>query len=161
MKPRSAFTGLLLATAAHAASAAPGVVVVVERLYHDYAWEAVLSQPSDKLVGLMQAPPATLEKYFQPALARLIVEDRECAARTHEICRLDFDPIWGGQDPGASDLTIAATSDPAIVRVRFTYPGDQHKIELKFALTQTAAGWRIGNISAADWDLLKILTRQP
>ena len=107
MKIRAILTLLLISVVANAAPAKLTAVSTVERLYHDYAWEAVISEPRDGLVGLMQESRVTLERYFDHSLAGLIVKDHECSERTHEICNLDFLPIWDGQDPVASDLTIS------------------------------------------------------
>jgi hypothetical protein len=133
----------------------------VERLYRDYAWEAVMSTPGKNVSGLMQESRATLERYFDHTLTDLIVKDSECAVRTHEICNLDFLPIWSGQDPAASDLTVTSTSDPSVVGVQFHHPAATVPIKLTFTLAKSAGGWRITDIKGEDWDLLQVLRGKP
>jgi hypothetical protein len=156
----SPFLLILPAALAGAAPASPGTAIVA-KLYHDYAWETVLAEPGDDFTALMQAPRATLEHYFEPALAQAIADDAECAARTQEVCKLDFLPIWDGQDPGARNLAVAATDDPHRVRVRFDYPGEEKSIELTYTVADGPSGWRITDIAGDGWDLQAILHGQP
>ena len=160
MRLAAALCLLLVPAAANAGDASPGVDIVA-KLYHDYAWEAVLSEPDDAYVPLVHEPRATLERYFDPVLADLIAKDAECAARTQEICRLDFSPLWASQDPGAIGLDVTASNEPTIVIVRFDYPGEPASIELKYTVAEGPSGWRITNIAGADWNLLEILRDAP
>ena len=100
------------------------MVGVVAQLYRDFAWEAVIDDPEWKGHSLLDQSRQTLERYFDQNVARLIFSDRECAAKTQEICKLDFSPIWASQDPGATEMKIVAGAAPDIVTVRFRYPGD-------------------------------------
>ena len=160
MRLFAVFQLLLLSTFASAGTEQQSPASIVARLYEDYAWEAVEGNEHNGL-GLMQASSSTLGKYFDPALTTLIVRDRECAEHTHQICRLDFLPIWDSQDPAAIGLTLNATKDPSVVQVRFTYPGNQKQVELTYSLKNSPAGWRITNITGANWNLLNILSGQP
>jgi hypothetical protein len=151
---------LLLPALANAAPASSGTAIVA-RLYHDYAWETVTSEPGDEYTTLMLEPRETLERYFDPTLAELIAKDAECAARTQEVCKLDFMPIWNGQDPGARNLAVTATDKPTIVRVRFDYPGEDTSIELTYTVAEGPSGWRITNIAGDGWNLRDILRSEP
>ena len=119
-------------------------VGVVARLYHDFAWEVVIDEPRPN-DDLLDQPRAVLERYFTGELATLLLQDRECAARTKEICKLDFDPIWDSQDPAAYQMKITDAGS-GLVRVSYLYPGSGKKTELTFKTVKTAAGWRIADI---------------
>jgi hypothetical protein len=153
---------LLISAVANAAASTSDAASTVRRLYHDYAWEAVMSHGNDQ-TDLMQESRAMLERYFDHALADLIVKDRECSARTHEICNLDFLPIWSGQDPGATDLSVTSTNDPSVVLVQFHHVPTSESVKLTYTLSKSPAGWRISDIKGqapgGKWDLLEILRR--
>jgi hypothetical protein len=129
-------------------SAAPpptGADAVVSQLYKDFAWEAVPDHAEKP--GFIDQPRAVLRRYFDDNLTNLILADRACAERTHEICRLDFSPIWDSQDPAASGLKVSATKDPSLVRVTFRYPGSNELMDLLYRMTKTKDGWRIHDIT--------------
>jgi len=155
-------TLLLLATTLFAASADAELRPpkenspegIVFKLYKDYAWEAVMAAGYD---GLMQQPPKILKQYFDDCLTSLILRYRKCSEKG-EICRLDFVPIWASQDPAAVDLTVEKTKKKDIIKVKFRYPSNNEKIELKYRVTQTPKGWRISDIAGKDWSLQAILS---
>jgi hypothetical protein len=144
----SAFT--LLSVLAHAVAAgersSSGAVGVVAKLYRDYAWEAVIDEPSESGKLLLDQPRQVLEHYFTRQLSELIIQDRACKVRTKEPCKLDFDPIWGSQDPGASDMKIKLGAVPNTVNVQFRYPGNGSFIEMTYRLRKGATGWRISDV---------------
>jgi hypothetical protein len=132
----------------------------VRRLYRDFAWEAVFSDPDvGKWVGLLQQPRSVLCRYFTPKLAELLVDDARCARKTRGICRIDFLPMWASQDPGATDLVVSPAVR-GIVDVGFTYPGNGEQFKLRYSLVRTAPGWRIADISSPKegWSLKVLLT---
>jgi hypothetical protein len=156
----------LLVACASAAHGEPntksGAVQVVAQLYRDFAWEAIIDEPEWVGHDLLDQPRSVLEGYFDHNLATLILKDRQCATQTHEICRLDFSPIWASQDPGASETKIIAGATPDIVSVKFRYPGDGSKIEMSYRLIKTNVGWRIADIRYSSGStLLSILTAKP
>jgi hypothetical protein len=134
---------------------------VVRRLYREFAWEAVFSDPvvDHKWVGLLQQPPAVLERYFTPRLAHLLAKDADCARRSGEICRIDFLPIWASQDPGATDLMVSPAIG-GVVQVGFKYPGNGKAVTLRYSLVRAVSGWRIADISSPSqgWSLLNLLS---
>ncbi len=154
-------TAVLLSSPLLSGAEPPSAQSTVIRLYQDYAWEVVVAEPAKFGIGIFQAPVATLRQYFVPELAARLAEDRACVERTGEICRLSFSPIWAGQDPSVVGLSVEPGSEPAQVRVRFTNPSAVQEVELTYTLEQTSAGWRISNITAADWDLRDILGDAP
>ena len=116
----------------------------VAKLYRDFAWEAVITQPSAP--GLAEQPKTVLLKYFTPKLASALAADSACAARHHEVCALDFAPLWASQDPGAPNLSISGGRDPGHVHVEFAYPATGQVLKLTFLLVLTKAGWRVADI---------------
>ena len=114
----------------------------VARLYRDFAWE-IDSVPQRGRPGLIDQPIEVLQRYFTDDLTALILADRACAMRTHEICNLDWSPIWDSQDPAAKDLAIKSGSDSASVDVTFVFPPTQERMHLVYTLTQTPHGWRV------------------
>lgn len=155
---------LLFATSAviaHADSASCAVQVVAQ-LYRDFAWEAVVEQPQWRGHELLNQPRTVLARYFDSNLVALIRRDRRCVARTGEICKLDFAPIWASQDPGASELAVTAGDKPEIVNVSFRYPSNGSRLELTYRLVKTQAGWRIADIRyESDSSLVSILSSEP
>lgn len=121
-------------------------VRTVAQLYRDYAWEAVVEEPDAAALALVAQPRAVLSKYFDDELTALLLKDSECARRTKGICNLSFSPLWASQDPGATDLRVTGTADPATVAVTFRHPGQQAPTKLQYRLRRTPAGWRIQDI---------------
>ena len=79
---------------------------VVTKLYKDFAWQAVASQADLFGDDLSHQRKETLEKYFSPALADLLVKDAACQTRSQGICNLDFDLLFDSQDPRVTDLNV-------------------------------------------------------
>jgi hypothetical protein len=150
MRPNFLRHGVFLAmlSLAPACLAAPSIspqVAIVAKLYQDFAFEAVLEEPEPENALFIDQSRHALLRYLTPKLADLLLRDRKCSETTHEICRLDFAPLWGNQDPvGAGvQVTPGATSETVNVRLRYFSSTSQ----LTYHLTHTAAGWRISNIS--------------
>ena len=138
-----------------------GAVAAVVQLYRAYAWEAVIDEPTQPTLELMEQPGKVLARYFDDTLTALILTDRACAARVHGECNLDFLPIWDGQDPsGSAEMKIAATADPGVVAVTFRYLPNYQMVHLSYRMTRTTRGWRIHDIvSSRGWSLLALLRR--
>lgn len=120
-------------------------VRVVAGLYHDFAWEAVIDEPND-FPALTQLPRPAFERYLTPDLARLILNDEACMARTHEICKLDFNPVWASQDPGGvSELKVSASAERDAVLVTMRYP-DGSVTSLTYRMQLVRGNWRIADI---------------
>lgn len=102
----------LLTTHAGASLAAPSVgdadlSKLVSQLYGRYAWIAIFATaPPSGAVPLAQASKKELVNVFAPDLAQEIWQDAQCAQKRREICILDFDILFGSQDPSASELAI-------------------------------------------------------
>lgn len=133
-------------------------VRVVSRLYQEFAWEAVIADPELPGQGLLDQPREVLARFFEGSLVELILRDRGEVAKSHEVGRLDFLPIWDSQDPAATDLRVIEGPAPDAVTVTFRYPGRDEPIRLTYHLTKTPNGWRISDIEyAAGYKLRKIL----
>lgn len=139
-----------------------GAVQVVVQLYRDFAWEAVVEQPRWLGHELLNQPRKVLARYFDWNLVALIRKDRQCVAKTREVCKLDFSPIWASQDPGASELKVTAGPAPDLVAVSLRHPGSGERLELKYRLVKTQTGWRIADIRYGnDSSLVSILSGRP
>lgn len=130
---------------------------VVERLYNDFAWEAGPLQ-AHRTVFVNEERPV-LERYLTPALTSLLLRDSTCAKRTHEICQLDFSPVWNSQDPEGTTFKVAGPGPGDTVAVTLKSPNDRPQV-VTYDLKQVAAGWRIDNIRTKEWSLRKILDKQ-
>jgi PP-loop superfamily ATP-utilizing enzyme len=130
---------------------------VVVRLYRDYAWEAVMSG-TVRDGFFADQPLVELEKYLDHELASLLVADAECIRRTHEICNLEFMPLFASQDPAASDLEVEETKKKDEVQVTFKrLGGDQ--VRMLFKMRQEVAGWRISDIEYESSRSLKTILK--
>jgi hypothetical protein len=124
----------------------------ISRLYEDFAWEAVVA--SSNAPSLAQQPKAVLLGYFTPELATALAADDACAKQRHEICALDFAPLWASQDPAAQELQISPGATPSHVTVRYTYPSTGEVISLDYTLLRTKSGWRVSDILYPSGDSL-------
>jgi len=117
---------------------------VVAKLYKDFAWQAIASQD---LFGddLSHQNKSTLEKYFAPALADLLVKDAVCQVRSQGICNLDFDLLFDSQDPRVTDLEVTTTA-PGRVSVVYKDPVDDKTTRIDFELPRVAGRWRIMDV---------------
>ncbi len=131
---------------------------IVAQLCQDFAWEAVLSEPS--LPGAMDQPRQVLERYFDQNLTALILKDRACAEKKG-MCNLDFLPLWDSQNPAVTNLAVSQTAQPNIVTVEYREPRSNKITALSYQLTNTNQGWRISDIKGSNWSLLSILSSNP
>jgi len=143
------------------AKPSPGLDIVA-RLYRDYAWEAVVENPVWHGHELLDQPRGVLSRYFDDGLVRLWLADRACEARTHEICRIDFVPMWDSQDPSGSFVDITPTDDSTLVQVELHHPFHPEPRHLNYRMVKTTSGWRIHDISLpGKWSLVDLLSKKP
>lgn len=130
-------------------------VAAVSKLYEAFAYEAVVDYPVAP--GFIDETKDVLLRYITPELYELIHRDRVCTMSKHEICRLDFLPLWGNQDPAGSEVKFepGASGNTVVAHMRIGAKSSQ----LTYTLVQTEAGWRVDNIAYDDWhtSLKKIL----
>jgi hypothetical protein len=122
----------------------------------------VIEEPGcDARHEFVDQPQAVLSKYFDDRLVELWLADRRCAARTGEICKLDFSPIWDSQDPAGTFIRIVPTGDSSVVHVEHRHPAEKEPRTLEYRLVSTRRGWRIRDISRrGEWSLLQLLARK-
>jgi len=140
---------LLIATlplSVHAAEPPSPQVAAVIKLYQAFAYEAVVDYPLEP--GFIDQPREVLLRHITPNLYELIHRDRVCTITKHEICRLDFVPLWGNQDPSGTTVNVEAgpISNAVFAHLR----AGTHSAKLTYSLVQTKAGWRVDNIAYDD-----------
>ncbi|MGE5730857.1 MAG: hypothetical protein ACM37U_02890, partial [Gemmatimonas sp.] len=110
---------------------------------------------------LFSAPPAVLQRFFGAPLAKAILADRACQARTRGECNLSFGPIWDSQDPGGVTVQVVPTRDSMVIHARLHYPYQNETRVVTYRMRSTPAGLRIVDMSARDWPSLLNLLQQP
>ena len=134
-------------------------VATVAQLYRDFAWEVVVEEPEWPGHALLDQPRAILLHYFDPHLTDLLLAERACTNQSREHGRLEFMPMWGSQDPAATELKVLPTQDSSVVVVTFRYPSNGGSIALTYHLQRNANGWRIRDIAQGSrWSLLALLS---
>lgn len=141
-----AFFACLVTLAPLSASDRSAADQLVEKLYRQFAWEAIMGGPEFRQPGLLDQPQSVLEQFFTPEITTLLLKDRAEAAVAGEVGRIDFLPLWASQDPSASDLSIAAGSQADTVAVSFLPLGAENRTELVFIVKETPSGLRIADI---------------
>ena len=97
---------------------------------------------------------ALLGRYFEPALLKLYLKDRDEAKG--EVGRLGGDPLYNAQDMEIKDFSVSApemTGGNARVTVNFKNLGTPTRVV--FMLSRTANGWKISDIRYDDGSSLK------
>lgn len=130
---------------------------IVTRLYHDYAFGAVIDQ-NVPYAPVESEPRHVLEQYFDRALTNRLLAEQRCAETSGGICNLDFQPMWNSRDTIATSVEISASEklEDIIVTLNMNQTGQKNR--LVYHLVNTTRGWRIHDIESDDWSLLGILT---
>jgi hypothetical protein len=160
---RSLFLLLLfIASTASVLAADDPSVALVKQLYREFAWEAVLTDPDPAMVGFMDQPRSELERFLTTKLAAELRRDREEVARTGEVGRLDFLPLWDSQDPSFVEVQIRPGPEPQTVLVTLASPHSEAPRKLTFRLKRTPAGLRIADIKyTSGLSLTEVLSANP
>lgn len=145
---------------AHAQSQAggPDPDVIVKKLYAaQKAGDGPFFQTENR---------AAVDKYFTKELANLIWNDAVKA--NGEVGAIDFDPLFGSQDPQITDFEIMETGwggddkfgaeDKAVVQVTFKNAGEEQMVSFQFRRGKNKQ-WKIDDIRYPNSDdlLLKEL----
>jgi hypothetical protein len=133
------YTGTALAAKPDAAT------IVVAKLYKDFAWQAMATQSDLFGEDLAHQSKVTLEKYFAPALADLLIKDAACQVKYEAICNLDFDILFDSQDPRVTDLDVSVAA-PGKVSVVYTDPTDARKTRIDFVVVRVGGAWKISDV---------------
>jgi Protein of unknown function (DUF3828) len=91
---------------------------------------------------------AALRRYFEPALAAMIVKDEQAAARRKDVPTLDGDPFVDGQDWEISAVNIAMTNvtdASATATATFNNAGTPTKVV--YDMVRINNDWRIRDIT--------------
>ena len=150
----------LNAFAAGAPDAPSAPLHVVTQLYRDFGWEAGAGEPSSYKHDLIEQPKPILQRYFDDALTALILRDRQCVAKTQEVCNLDFAPLWNSQDPAATQLKIREGSAANTVVVSYRSPDGNETMTMVYLARKTSRGWRVSDIEYSSGNTLKGLLSQ-
>ena len=98
-----AFRIICLAGFIHACAKAPDPkVVAAEKVLRELY---LINDPAhDKPIDW--GDKSITSKYFDSTLVRLYYVNKQCEIRTHEICNLDADPIYGAQDYDEKGVSV-------------------------------------------------------
>ncbi|AXM21387.1 DUF3828 domain-containing protein [Xanthomonas oryzae pv. oryzae] len=118
---------------------------LIIKIYHDYAWVAVIGDQW-KGEGISSQKLPVLQKYFDYRLAALLEKDNECNSRGGRTCNLDFDPIFASQDPAVYDLRVGNLKNNESIDVEFKYPENHERILVKYVVVNSGSGWRVKDI---------------
>ncbi|MCX5496090.1 DUF3828 domain-containing protein [Kaistia dalseonensis] len=149
---RSVLTLLAAAPLATApALAAETAGAFLAEIYSHYTGEGGMGVPLDN--------PATVERYFEPTLAKLINDDAAQAAEVDDLPELNGDPFVDAQDWDLANLkatTDASGPDSASGHVTFDNMGEAKAIDID--MVRTAKGWRIADIHWSEGSLRGLYT---
>lgn len=120
---------------------------VVQKLYYDYAWQAIASFDSDAATPIENQTMPELEKYFEGGLARGIRADHDCAEKSGKKCSLDYSILYNSPKPNAVDLSISPPDKRNRVEVTFKYRSGDKLIRLHYDMVKTENGWRVYDIN--------------
>jgi Protein of unknown function (DUF3828) len=138
---RTLLLGLAGATLAKPALAAdPSAEAFVTAIYAAYKGKNAKGIALDK--------DADIRRYFEPALAALMIKDIKDAARKGDVPELDGDPFIDAQDWDIASFDIAVSdtgADAATAAVNLVNLGKPDTIVL--ALVKLKDGWRIRDIT--------------
>lgn len=103
---------------------------IVMKLYHDFAFRAVINQNNVPYDGLLSQPENVLKRYVDPTLARLILSDQACAVASGGICNIDYDPMYNGSDMTGMTVEIKETGRLDEIAVLLGYGVEPHSQQL-------------------------------
>src|SRR5262249_26312609 len=115
-------------------------IIFITTIYNSYQGKDAKGTPLDS--------ERTIRRYFEPALATLMVEDQKAAARRNEVGLLDFDPFLDAQDWDVTTFDIVvsdAVAGKAQATVKFVNQGQAMTVVLD--LVQVENTWRIHDIA--------------
>jgi uncharacterized protein DUF3828 len=103
--------------------------------------------------GISLEGDAAMRRYFEPALAAMIIKDGKDAARRKEVPTLDGDPFVDAQDWEISAVNIeVADAGPGKAAGTVTFVNDTPK-KVVLDLVKLKDGWRIADIHYAEGTL--------
>ena len=140
---------LAIASAGFAQSKTANPDVIIKRLYK--------AQKAGTGPFFQTKSRARVDKYFTKSLADLIWKD--AVASKGEVGKLDFDPLFGVQDPTFTDFVVMkpgwggdakfGPANEAVVQVTFKISGSERMVSFRFH-QQRSKRWKIYNIRYPD-----------
>jgi hypothetical protein len=130
----------LVIVAAPALAADASAQAFVTQIYDAYKGKDSKGRPLDS--------DRAIRRYFEPALAALMIKDQNAAAKRGEVGALDGDPFIDAQDweIDAFDIKVVdLTPNKAQATVKFTNLGSARTVVLD--LTKIKSDWRISDIT--------------
>jgi hypothetical protein len=135
---------------------------VVARLNRDFAWQVIGGKPDLFGGDIVDQGRSTLNKYFAPSLADLLVKDKPCPMKSQGICNFEVDLLFDSQDSRVTDLGVA-TLAPGSVAVVFKDPTNDEATKIEFLIVRVAGKLKIADIvysKRGGWSLKKLLSRK-
>jgi hypothetical protein len=98
--------------------------------------------------GIRLDNEAGIRRYFEPALAALMIKDQKDASRRHEVPSLDGDPFVDAQDWDIAAVNIAVT-DAAnnAASATATFKNGDTPTTVVLDLVKVNNDWRVGDIT--------------
>jgi hypothetical protein len=110
--------------------------------------------------GFKGQPYWQLDRFFTPALARIIDADMREAKRRVEVPKLDGDPFLDAQEWDIENLAISVKTDGPKATGAVSFDNFGKRTEVALDLVQTPVGWRIADIKGPSGSL-SALYKQP
>ncbi len=98
--------------------------------------------------GIPLDTDATVQRYFEPGLAALIIKDQKAAAARGEVGTLDGDPFVDAQDWQIETVAIAVRdTGPDKAQGTATFQNLGKPTTVTFDLVKRSGNWRIADIA--------------
>jgi hypothetical protein len=98
--------------------------------------------------GFKGQPYWQVDRFFVPALARVIDADMREAKRRVEVPKLDGDPFLDAQEWDIENLAISVKADGPKATGEVSFDNFGKRTQVALDLVQTPAGWRIADIKS-------------
>lgn len=138
-------------------------MTLVRQLYANVPCEAAFQEPG--CPGDQELIAFSRDRLSQNSGRRLVelwLRDRVCVAKTREVCRLDFSPVWDSQDPAGEKVRIGPGESESSVVTELHRPPTSVVIRLRFDLVQHSGSLRIRNIATSGMcSMFELLSQQP
>jgi Protein of unknown function (DUF3828) len=133
---------LILATvwAGAAVAADAGAEAFVNGIYKNYTGTGM------QALGVPLDSEATVRKYFEPSLAKMILDDQKNAGG--EVGALDGDPFIDAQDWEIKNLkVVVADNGPGKATATVTFTNFKEAKTIKLSLVNVGGAWKISDIN--------------
>ena len=142
MLRRTIITALPLSLSLRAQAQSQTAQTFLEEIYKPYLLQGFKGQPYQEA-----------ERFFEPVLAKAMLQDIQDAKKRGEPPRLNGDPFVDSQNWWISDLTVSAVPKGAGATGIVLLINQKKPRSINVDLIQTPAGWRIAEIRGASGTL--------